>query len=560
MVDKTGVIKAVRPISTPTYRLQAKLGRGEESTQVLLSSAVDLVYDWFDRKLDEKLPIGEARFQSFRSKSTDPDLEVIFIPEKGIWSSRLSHLDTGLIQGKPILGRRWVTDVSLTIKDNAVFMGIQITALSQPGLSASIEYIRPGIVRSLANRIGLQHEWELRESFWEISGIEGIERLKKLIFSKDRQLPVVLITQPDWRKWEFSQKAPEYLVSPEALGKKLIGYAHVIALPFSEAFKWTETLGKAWSVFDGAIRIYRKGINLDEDDLSVHPLFFKDKIFFARHGDKFGGEAFSDLISADIRQRNPSLFQTWDFVQFIADARLIKAKSDREKLIDKEECVGCKDAYEEEIYAYQQKLEESLEESQQWSDASLEADSISKRLERENSALRRQLDSLRMHLEAKSGGNADEELVIPDSYDDLPDWVVDNLSGRLVLHPRAIRAVKDAIFEDVNFVYECLLLLANDYRSMRLGKITQQKFDEKCNEKNLRMSSSIAKERAGEQGETYYVQYPIGTQNKEFLELHLRRGTVKDDRYTLGIYFFWDNDTDQVVVGWLPSHLKNRMT
>jgi len=46
----------------------------------------------------------------------------------------------------------------------------------------------------------------------------------------------------------------------------------------------------------------------------------------------------------------------------------------------------------------------------------------------------------------------------------------------------------------------------------------------------------------------------------KLLNLHLRKGTTKDDRYCLAIYFFWDDEKRRVVVGWLPSHLDNRLT
>jgi hypothetical protein len=45
-----------------------------------------------------------------------------------------------------------------------------------------------------------------------------------------------------------------------------------------------------------------------------------------------------------------------------------------------------------------------------------------------------------------------------------------------------------------------------------------------------------------------------------FLDLHLRKGSTKDDQYCLAIDFFWDDQEQQVVVGWLPGHLDNRMT
>ena len=42
--------------------------------------------------------------------------------------------------------------------------------------------------------------------------------------------------------------------------------------------------------------------------------------------------------------------------------------------------------------------------------------------------------------------------------------------------------------------------------------------------------------------------------------MHIRKGRDHDARHCLAIYFFWDEETRQVVVGWLPSHLDNRLT
>ena len=56
------------------------------------------------------------------------------------------------------------------------------------------------------------------------------------------------------------------------------------------------------------------------------------------------------------------------------------------------------------------------------------------------------------------------------------------------------------------------------------------------------------------------MNYPPHSTEKRFLEFHLRKGSDHDERNCLAIYFFWHGDTQQVVVGWLPGHLKNRMT
>ena len=85
-------------------------------------------------------------------------------------------------------------------------------------------------------------------------------------------------------------------------------------------------------------------------------------------------------------------------------------------------------------------------------------------------------------------------------------------------------------------------------------------WEKKLGELDLKCDGAITRERAGEEGDTYFVKYPIGTSTNRFLELHLRKVKTKDDKVCLAIYFFWDEDKRRVVVGWLPSHLDNRMT
>ena len=85
-------------------------------------------------------------------------------------------------------------------------------------------------------------------------------------------------------------------------------------------------------------------------------------------------------------------------------------------------------------------------------------------------------------------------------------------------------------------------------------------FEENHKLLGLRFGGSISSVGAGQEGKEYFVQYPLGSGQEEMLEFHIRKGASKDERVTLAIYFFYDEDTNQVVVGWLPSHLDNRMT
>ena len=178
----------------------------------------------------------------------------------------------------------------------------------------------------------------------------------------------------------------------------------------------------------------------------------------------------------------------------------------------------------------------------------------------ENIALRARLDALRAHLIRQNGESPDTEIPIPDSYKVMGEWVKEHLAGRLVLLPRAERAASKAEYTEVGMVYRALLILANEYRDSRMVTGTDKAFRDALAQYGMDFSGSIDKCRAGQEGDAYYVNYPIGTSQRVFLQFHLERGNRHENRYCMRIYFFWDDDTNQVVVGWLPSHLSNRIS
>lgn len=72
---------------------------------------------------------------------------------------------------------------------------------------------------------------------------------------------------------------------------------------------------------------------------------------------------------------------------------------------------------------------------------------------------------------------------------------------------------------------------------------------------SLKDEKAISTISAGEQGDEYYVT--IGDK-KHLLERHLTNGVSRDKRYCLRIYYYWDEDRNQVVIGSLPAHLNIR--
>jgi hypothetical protein len=271
-----------------------------------------------------------------------------------------------------------------------------------------------------------------------------------------------------------------------------------------------------------------------------------------------GEGPFTDFLVERIFQRMAVGRFDWGGLLFVPEARTKHAEVAREKVTDEREW---KPLYEEQIAALNAKVAELETEAEEYSDDAIRAGKERDAFKEDNRQLRYQVDALRQALSEKTGGASETEIEIPISYDDMQEWVNRHLTGRVVLHSRALRGLKDAVYEDIELVYRGLLLLANEYRNQQLGRDgANDTFNRRCTELGLNFARAITRERAGEQGDEYFVRYPTASSSKQLLEWHLRKGKTKDDRHTLAIYFFWDDHTEQVVVGWLPSHLTNRMS
>jgi hypothetical protein len=138
----------------------------------------------------------------------------------------------------------------------------------------------------------------------------------------------------------------------------------------------------------------------------------------------------------------------------------------------------------------------------------------------------------------------------------LQEWAMRN-SDRITVLPRALNGAKKSLYENPAAVYSALELLAGPYRQQRLGLLDKAAYEEALAKSGMQFAGSVGPSVAGEHGNAYFVNW---NGRKRFLEFHLLKGGGRDERYCLRVYFFWDEDTEQVVVGWLPSHLSNSLS
>ena len=547
---------------TTTYRFRALAGHRVEDPGQVYGRTIEKVLEWLSKKEPQLLPVADWHMPGFRKEEQGQVLEVVSLPHRSIWAARLTHPDVGLgEQYKPVAGRSWTTDVSVVSVGGQVHFGIEVFASTLNPEAPQPAFIRPGAVKSLCDSVGLAQVRPLDGKAWTIQSAEDLDALEILLTDRDRDLAVIVASQPDPRHWTGPGEAPETLLDCDTLARKTRGYAHVVKLPFNRSFEWTERVGKAWSVFDGAVRTYLPGLDFGRDSLSAHPIAFKDRILAFSSGEAQRPEAFQDFLVKRMWVTMPRVPFPWQPLVFVLDARVIEAEERARETLGGEACADCQDFYEKQAKALKEKVRSAGEEAEKWFQMADEYQKERDYQKHQATVLQCAVDSLRAQLEEKIGKPLDEEIPIPETYEGMTDWVDRHLAGRLVFLPRAARALKDAVYHDAPLVYRGLLLLANEYRNMRLGfEGEKERFEARCGELALRFGGSMTEVAAGQYESEYYVDYPVGSGLRQMLDFHLRKGNSRDDRLCLGIYFFWDEQARLVAVGSLPAHLRTRAT
>ncbi len=553
------VIRPGRPNLRTTFQLSAALLPDEgQAVDELFDAARSTALKWLQDKFPERLPAPALAGESFDIDLHGQSMAAVELSSEGLWTVRLVQPDAPFGDRKAVPGRSWTTEIAFAKDTGQVRFGIRVLCASLEFATEPIALTRPRIVVELSNRFRMQISAPISGQAWEPQDDADLARLRDLLIDPRRELPVYLLSVPD--KNQLGINPAPYLLNHERLAHKCQGIAHVVTMPWSLGYAWTDMVGKQWSAFLGAVRTYRPGLNFDEDSPSDHPRAFAERILGFYYNGQTMERAFEDFLIDKAYEHAATKRMEWGSLIFLADARTRAAALARESTTDEGEW---RELYETEIKSLKEKIKELEGESEGYLDVATAAEQERDQATEENRKLRTQIDSLRTALQAKTGENPDTTIQMPASYDELPEWVEANLAGRLTLHNRAVsRGLKKPEFEDVEQVARVLLLLAGEYRTMRMGHDGgKDAFDRKVTEMSLRYDGSISEERAGQEGETYFVKWPYPTSSRRFLKWHIRSGgNTRDPKRCLAVYFFWDDDTQQVVVGWLPSHLNNRLT
>ena len=505
-----------------------------------------LIYDWLKSKYIKvcKLPYNIPPLWS--KEKLD-----IFYEKERHFCCRFEHSDS------KIQGREWITEVEVISRDEKVLLGIKVsyTTPEEADFDRNIFSV-PKIVWEILKKNGFKDIRELKKSILEADTEEKLNELYDLIADKNRLFPVIVVTnsKDDVDNWSKSRLFAEGLLYRLGL------IAHIAYIPCEMCLRWKELVGEGWDVYNGAVRTYYESVDFASYNFYEHPLFTAKRILiseFTVQEKKTGKEkilagydAFFEFICSKIQSNDTHMRIDWrgrghKFFNAANDA----AQNARLRL--KEDQIGDEwlKIYEHDKAEWQNELDAALEEIERL-----------EKLLKEERKIRMNVENYKEILLARLAEEGKSVEIIPENctYEKLPEWITTYFSDKIVLSKRAERSLKNARFEDVRLVFEAVKLLGTEYCKMKAGLIERADFESKCSELYLQETATISDNRAGEKDDTYYLKDENGRRRK--LERHLKKGSDREEKYCLRIYFYWDDDSNKVVIGDLPGHLETRAT
>lgn len=557
---------ADRPVVLTTFQHKAWIPLDVQPPAAMIAGLPGMVQYW----LEEQHPGGSFPVEAIRGEIPFPDAapgltcDALSLPETGSWSFRLVHPDTG------VGGRSWTTELAYRQMPDRIWFGARVFCSVLTNRHIPVVYAVPGIVRYALNRIGMRDCAPVTCREKTIALIQDLLALKETLANPARTLPVIVLSEVN-RNERRPGVLGEYALDAGQLADDLLGLAHVVKLPWQAAFEWTKAVDKEWSVYNGAVRTYYPGLNFATDNPWDHPNVTVGKILSWRPNEDWGERNFQDFLCNKIRRYSGGKQVDWGDLLFIDDARDAKANLDYNRIyeqaiddIDEHNqkiVIDMKAKFDAERAHYLERIKSLERESEQYSDDAIAMSREVEYYRRLNYSLRARVDAQNLELRQLRGADGAAISRNPETYEELEDWIVAGFPESIYLHPRAIRGLRNAEYEDIDRLCAAIRLLAGPYRDMRRGILPKSAFDELLRSPhNFSIERSITETRAGEQGDTYYVTYPANTGTSHLLEWHVTHGNSYEARYCLRIYFFWDKSEEVVVIGWLPSHLDNRLT
>lgn len=544
----------MREIYFSTFRLGEKNDDGPTLEEVLPS-----IEHWcFGPRRDIDKPDYYDAFSSEQSfdfeSGTTIETQHYAGDEGRAYALRLRHPDTG------VQGKRWMTEVVLselmeegkfrTRASLALLTGFEGTVLTPDEEVIS----RPRLVRRLVDEHGAHETLPLQVEPRPMY-LQDVDTFLNLLQYPERNFPVVWLTARN--------ENGDYVVDPDPVADWLVGVAHVIASQNPDVSTAVgEKLPRFLNCFDGAARIYWPGFSTDDSQYH-HQLWLPHEIEEIEQQRKKGFR--EELLStiADITTN-----RIVDGVVRWSDVSKLRSRSQIESLRGQEDATldlefaeemfdtiddleARKEALQEELDNARDDLDTARNQVQYWRSQYLDLASGNGHEEERrpeqsppsslSSAVERALE--RYGPSEMEESPSSEEL----RSDEVTLWV-----------PRSVQRDVEDHFEDPASAYNALEWIATTFHHAKTGQQSCSDFDKSCRgASEFSYSAHQSETTMGQYPEDYTMQW---NGEKRILKRHVGKGAGKDPRYTIRIAFFFDEELEVVVVGYIGQHQRTPAT
>lgn len=590
----------------PTYQLFAVMGNKKTSPTEGLRIAALTTIEWLRHRLGDDIPheiadlpvpsayreLDSKRLSSFHMNCGFV-LDVVSLPDMGLWTLQITEPDLGSDPGNPeqerpaIPGRVIETNIGFRICGSALECGFQ-TVISDPaGTETSAEVYRLAVVRELLRNpdFGLRQITPISEKQEEVISQSQLKTALSLTKDENNQLPSVIFTylrskqpykQPDLNdimshktgelpKIPFNvtetmkRAAPvtettELPYDVQAFAHNTAGFSRTYILSDSLLDKFSDGLGAKVqpgsivviepSAFGGGVRQIEYKVNRSRREEALSALQSEMRSYPCGRAVRFGHIRFLSAARESLLSETQEALHEASGTAQEWEQRLQQLNAQWQLVVDEKD------------QAYQA-LCEQLDRQREYQ----------ARLEREKETLREE-NAQALRKAQVQLADKDEEIAYfkrknaqPKEHGEIASWVEHSFAGRLFLHPKAVTLLEDKSARDIDIhlICDALDFLATDYRDCRYQEITKDDMLLRCSEKygrpfEVKPTGDITIEFTPTQ---YKIKYFPGAKGKPVespLDYHLCVGN--DPENLLRIYFLHDDEKKQIVVGSLPRHLR----
>ena len=613
MSTQSRTVRLLQNVLYPTYQLYAAMGSKQTAPRDGLRLAALTTMEWLRQRIQDDIPAELCQPGPDEYRTADDSnlpslhlnrgyvLDIVSLPEKGVWSLQITEPDLGSDPGKKeqrraaVPGRVIETNVAFRSYGKELECGFQTVVSDPEGTSPQAEVYRLAVVRRLMENpaFGLTQILPVNGSVTEVKTAAQIRKLTTLISTPENQLPAVVFTyyQKQCTVLPVKNTAPKVLNTlpqqmPDIFSARqemhyeerfnLLTAARQpeeeLTLPcdvpaFAEKMKgFCRTYLLDAGLLPGLAKAV--GVCLNPGDVTLlEPLRFggRTQVFPYRPSKQ---EKMVDDLTGALYTYPRGRSYSFGHIEFLSAARenllhaTAQAVSETEAVSDQwaEKFTRLQDTCKAEIA---KKDAEAAQLRRQVDRLKLYQAQLEKEKEQLAQQLYQEQENCKLQLQARDGEVAylERKLTRPLKHTDVVEWVRQQFADRLIMHKRTetLLAKKTAWGVDLGLLCDALDFLATDYWDYRFSRLPKDEMNRRCSAKYGRPFdvSKLGDYTIEFTPSEYKVKYKMtGTEKaREYaLNWHLKVGN--DPENLLRIYFFPDDKAQKLVIGSLPEHLR----